>query len=115
MINQVNEKHVKGDTYEKKLKFKRNGELLDITGYTVWMTVKRNYTESDDDAALQIVNTEHENATSGITILRESAVNMKTMGIGTYVRDIQIKDNIGRIRTVLKGSFEVVSEVTEAA
>ena len=90
-----------------------NGDPLDITGYTVFFTVKDNYTQQDDKAFVAEEVTSHTNPTGGITTISISRTNLNRRP-GVYVYDIQTKDTGANISTVTSDDFEILPKSTSA-
>ena len=62
---------IKGNSKNYRLAFElTSGEPIDITGYTVFFTVKKNVNQTDDQAIISKTNTTHTNPTGGITIIQ---------------------------------------------
>lgn len=92
------------------------GAAINITGYTVFFTVKKIPTTNhptDDNAVIKKVITSHVNAAQGITSVSLSRVDTK-IDPRTYNYDIQIKDAGGNIMSSGIGEFIIEPEVTEA-
>jgi hypothetical protein len=88
------------------------GILIDITGWTVWLTVKRNLKDSDSEALIQKKVINHYDPTNGRTIILIDKFDSKKPE-GKYWYDIQIKNAAGRIKTILTGRFNIKYEVTQ--
>jgi len=102
----------RGDDEAFKLTFTDSaGSAVDITGYTVWMTVKTNETDTDANAQIQKKVTSHTNASGGISQV-DMTDDDTDISIGTYYYDIQIKDGSGLITTILKAKFIVEQDIT---
>lgn len=65
------------------------GVAIDITGWTVYFTVKEDPTDSDDDAKIKKDQSVHSDAVSGKTTIHLE--NTETNLLGQYFYDIQIK------------------------
>lgn len=90
-----------------------SGGAINITGYTIFFTVK---SEIDDDATdgLAVISktvTSHTNPTAGITniVLTDTDTNVTP---GIYVGDIQVKDTSGNIVSSDRFTVSVVGDVT---
>lgn len=88
-----------------------NGTAIDITGYTVFFTVKS--AKSDLDAAAKIAKTwsAHSDPTNGITTFALEPADTTSLS-GMYYFDIQMKDVSSKIYTPMIGYFNVVEDVT---
>jgi len=78
-------------TYQ--LKFRENGVGVDITGWTVFFTVKSGMADADADAKISKTITTHTNPTAGETDIVLSSSDYDKTPPGSYVYDIKIKDN----------------------
>ncbi len=102
----------RGDTFPCTLTFTDSaGVAIDITGYSVYFTLKRSEEDLDTSAVLQKTITVHSNPTNGITTFTLSAT--ETNGLrGSYFYDIQIKNTTSQIFTILKGQFTSNVDIT---
>jgi hypothetical protein len=102
-----------GSDYLATITYKNSsGVLVNLTGYTARMQVRR--TLSSDDAYLRLTSAGGlalggAAGTIGITI---SAAAMETVPSGSYVYDLEIIDTNGKVTKILKGDFEVAGEAT---
>lgn len=81
----------------------------DITGYTIYFTVKASIEDADSSAIIKKEVTSHTTPLTGVTtipILPEDTNGQG--GNGNYVYDIRYDDGTGTISTVLKGTFKIV-------
>ena len=92
----------RGDTVPINLHFKTQaGTDIDITGWTVFFTVKKKPHDTDDSkAVIAITQTEHTAPTQGLTILTILPEMSKDL-LGDYFYDIQIKRPDGFVKTVI--------------
>ncbi len=94
-----------------------DGAPINITGYTVYFTVKRqpDYRDNadDDDALIKIDQADHSApaATNATTITIPKAT-MDVIEEGDYSYDIQIKDGGGLISTATPGTVRVLADIT---
>jgi hypothetical protein len=87
------------------------GNPLDITGWTVFVTVKEDTSDSDADALISKDITSHDEPKNGKTSF--SFTSSETDGItGTKEFDVQTKDTANDISTVLRGEVTFKSDVT---
>lgn len=113
-----------GDDYNIKLRIlDNNSNVVDITGYKFWLTLKSSFEETDNLAVLQF-NTiagynNNDDPTQGICYLAVPAALTKPIAAGSYYYDIQ--QEVGtNVTTVLppvadyKDKIIVVPEVTRA-
>lgn len=102
-----------GDDFDYTLTFTDdNGDAVDITGWTIWLTVKESEADADVSAVFQVSQTSHTDATGGISTLSVANTTTDDLSPGTYVYDIQVKTDSNKIYTVTKGQFVITSDVT---
>jgi hypothetical protein len=84
--------------------------LVDITGYTFWMTAKLASTDADP-GALQVSA-----VASAPSPLNNVTLTLSTsdtdIAVGKYFYDIQMKDTASNITTFLSGSLIVKQDIT---
>jgi hypothetical protein len=107
--------HTRGDTFVRNLTIKEDGTPIDITGYTVVMTIKTGYEVDDDDATLQKEVTSHTDPTNGITDIVITPDEWEDIVAGEYVYDIQITTTTGAVYTPMSGVFLLTDDVTKAS
>ena len=91
-----------------------DGVAIDITGWTVILTIKDNEDDGDADALVQVKQTSHTNPTAGqttITIPRSTTIDLTA---GSYYYDIQITNATGKVKTITKGSANILKHITHA-
>lgn len=104
---------IKGDDCDFELTFKDvDGNVIDITDATVFFTVKKKLTDSDDDAVIKKEITDFADPTSGIAILTLTDTDTE-ISARSYYFDIQLKDNLGKITSTQAGKLIVSQDVTE--
>lgn len=89
-----------------------NGSAIDITGYTVWFTVKERESDIDANAIIQKEVTSHSDPTNGETTIDLTNSDMD-INPKTYYYDIQWKDTNDKIKTILKAKFIVKKRITQ--
>ena len=103
----------RGDSKTYTLKFAdEDNSPIDITGWTVFFTMKANIDDVDNDAKIKKDITTHTDPTNGETEISLSATDT-AQDIGSYVFDIQIKKSTGEIKTILEGIINVGKDVTQ--
>ena len=109
----LNFTHTKGDTFsEVAFEVKKNGTAINLTGATIKMQLRKNYSDVSPALALTSVSS------AGITITGASAGQFKIntqiidIEVFNYVYDIQFTLASGEVRTYVKGGFNVTPEVT---
>jgi hypothetical protein len=104
---------IRGDDITINATFKdENGTAINITGYTVFFTVKDNYTSTTDtDALISKTVTSHTNPTQGITQITISDTE-NNLDEGEYYYDFQLKDTSDKISSTTRGAFIVTFDIT---
>jgi hypothetical protein len=109
----LNFTHTKGDTFsEVAFEVKKNGTAINLTGATIRMQLRKNY--SDVTPTLSLTSA----GSAGITITGATAGQFKInaqiidIEVFNYVYDIQFTLSSGEVRTYVKGGFNVTPEVT---
>jgi hypothetical protein len=103
-----------GDDYSWGFEFYANNVALDITGWTIYFTIKRNITDPDITALLQKIITTHTDPTHGISAMNITHTETDALPVGVWVYDIQLKTVSDEIHTIYKGQVKVVADVTQA-
>jgi hypothetical protein len=104
---------VQKDTKTYRLNFTRNDVAVNITGWTIFLTVKENFSDSDDDAIIsKDVTPTGADAVAGIAriVLDSDDTNVT---FGKYYYDIKAKQSATILETVLNGVFQVNKTVTQ--
>jgi len=109
MTHELNKNPVQeteGDTFTRDINFRDDSEdPIDITGWTIYVTVKRDLDDDDDDAVLSDDVTSHDNATNGETSFSFTA--SETEGLDTiYYFEVKYEDNSGEVNTMLQRRIE---------
>jgi hypothetical protein len=76
------------------------GAVVNITGYTPYLTVKRNPVDDDADAVFQILGTLVSSGTGGVCTFAITE-EQTTIQPGTYYYDITIYDASSNVKTVV--------------
>ena len=102
----------RGDDKTWTLNFKDSSSVaIDITGATVFFTVKENKADSDNDALIKKDQSSHVDAVNGQTkiTLTNSDTNIR---VGNYHYDFQLVDSTGLVTTVLSGILKITQDIT---
>jgi hypothetical protein len=103
---------IKGDDKTFTLNFKDSSDVaIDITGYTVFFTVKVKKTDSDANAIIKKDITTHSDPTNGQTQLVLTSSDT-TKNAAIYYYDIQLKTDTDEIKTVSIGTLNIQQDVT---
>lgn len=89
----------------------KDGEPIDLTGCTVFFTMKRKVSDTDEDAIIQKEVTSHTDPTAGET--RISLTNDETdITPRHYFYDIQVEDTNSKIISSTVGQIKITQDVT---
>lgn len=109
----LNFTHTKGDTFnEVAFEVKKNGTALNLTGATIKMQLRKEYSDVSPTLSLTSVSNAGltiTNATSGHFKINEQRIDIE---VYNYVYDIQFSFASGEVKTYVKGGFNVTPEVT---
>ena len=102
----------RGDTDKYLLTFQdKPGNPVDITGTTIWFTIKVNCTFDDINASLQKKITTHTDALNGKSEIDLTHDDTNNLSPGIYYYDIQLVDG-DEVTTVLYGNIRILPDVT---
>lgn len=103
----------RGDSREYSLSFTDSqGVKIDITGWKVYFTLKKNEVDGDSNASVKKDVTEHEAPTEGKTKIVLASADTDNLEPGEYHYDIQVKTANGSIMTVAKGRMAIKVDIT---
>lgn len=89
------------------------GAAVNITGWSVRFTVKKNVTDTDAQAIINKLVTVHENPTGGITNIVINGADTDTAAVGNYAFDLRVRDGANKEHSSDTGQFAVVQEITD--
>ena len=102
----------RGDTKPIILTFTdKNNNPIDLTGATLWFTVKKVPTDLDVDAVIQKQITTFTDATNGIASVVITSDDTNDLDIMKYYYDFQLVDPAGNVTTVLEGTFKLLIDI----
>jgi hypothetical protein len=87
-----------------------DGTAYDLTGSTLFLTVKNSLTDTDSAAVIRKEVTTHDAPTSGESHFEILTADNATAGVRFY--DVQLKDSDDKIFTLFGGVWRVVADVT---
>ena len=104
-----------GSTFTRRLTYKINNVIVNLTGYTARMQVRRTI---DSESAIVTLNTQNlgleinpvAGTTNLIKISMSAAVTASINSSGVY--DLEIIDANGFVSKVIRGAFTLIPEVT---
>lgn len=103
---------IRGDTADIEVQISQDGTPVNITGYTVFFTAKKNLSDADNSAAIKKDITSHSDPTNGKTIVSLAPADTASLAVGKYHWDLQLKSGSGAISSVSKQMLEIVEDVT---
>ena len=110
---------IRGNTRVLNLNFTEDSSVVDITGYTVWFTVREKVaktsvtTDTDAVIAKKQLPAELTDPTNGKTVITLSSTDTD-IDPNNYIYDIQFKSDGGSIYSTSRGVFTVVGDVTRS-
>ena len=106
----------RGDTQRYKLTLteKETGDPIDLTGGTMWFTLKSKASDTDADAVVQKQVTTHLDAVNGITEVVLDATDTTNADAGRYYYDFQFVDSAGTVKTILAGKVRLLQDITRS-
>lgn len=108
----VNLSIFKGDDKTWTITFKDvDGDAIDLTGKTLFFTIKTIKTDPDTSALIRKDINSHTNPTGGITALTLSH-DETDLTAGIYYFDFQLVDSSSNVTTLFTGTFTVTQDVT---
>lgn len=103
---------IRGDDVSLDITFTdQNGDPVDLTDTTVFFTVKRKLSETDEEAIITKEITSHTNPTNGETNVSLSKEDTDQK-LGDYFWDLQLIDEDGKITSSKFGQLQIVPDVT---
>ncbi len=100
--------YTKGDEQAIEISIKKDGVPYNLSGVTVYFTVKKKLEDTYSQAVIQKVVTVHKDPEGGVTEILITKEDTSGLAIGEYFYDIQVGG-----ATVLKGKFVILWEVTD--
>jgi len=88
-----------------------DGAAIDITGWTIFFTVKTSESDADADAVITKDVTSHTSPTGGLSSIALTSADTN-IDVKRYHYDIQIKKDDGSIVTVTKDRFSITTDIT---
>ncbi len=109
-------KLIRGDSVSLGVTFTdSNGAAFNITGYSVFFTVKRECDISDandDNALISKKVTSHSNPTAGITAIALTTTDTD-QSAGIYYWDLQLVSGGGAVSSTRRGEIEFTNDITK--
>jgi len=112
-VEEVCLKIKRGDTWSRTIYFEdKCGNNINITGWTLFFTVKIKSEDPDSSAIISKTITTFSNPENGEAEL-ELTTTDTNQTIGSYLFDIQVKTNNNEIYTVLEGLLTICKDITQ--
>jgi hypothetical protein len=103
----------RGNDRNLRITVKKDGAVVDITGWTIYFAVKRKPNDTDANAIISKVVTSHEDAANGVSVIEIDGDDTRTEKVGNYVFDIRVKDDADKEQSSETGVFEIVQEIAD--
>jgi hypothetical protein len=87
-----------------------DGTAYDLTGATLFLTVKNSLTDADSAAVIRKEVTAHDTPIAGESHFDIATTDNATAGVRFY--DVQLKDSTNKIFTLFGGIWKVLADVT---
>jgi hypothetical protein len=87
-----------------------DGTAYDLTGATLFLTVKNALTDADASAVIRKEVTAHDNAAGGLSHFTITTSDNATAATRFY--DVQLKDSSAAVYTLFGGLWKVLADVT---
>ena len=110
-MNPNNFQWYRGDSLPLLISFTNSdGTPTNITGWTLFFTLKQFENDDDSLALIQKTVTTHSNPTGGQSLITIPSSSTGILGVFPY--DVQYKDTAGLILTVVRGTIEFIQDIT---
>ena len=104
---------IRGDTISLPITIKdSDGVAIDITGATVFFTIKSDETLADTSASVSKTVTSHPAPASGQTTVELDPTDTEDLTAGIYYWDIQIKYSDDTIQSTKAQQVRVLADIT---
>jgi len=101
---------VRKTTKNYELQFTKNGQMVDITDYSVYFTVKTNMNDNDASSVINKTVTSHSEPTKGITLIQLTTSDTD-IDAGNYYYSIDYKDDDDNQQVLFTGRIRVIEPV----
>jgi len=99
-----------GDFYES-IAFMADDVVQDVTGYTVYLTVKENKSDTYANAKIAKTYTNTTDPETGIISIPLATTDTSSLDVGEYYYDIEYRIS-DTVRTLFAGSFYILQDIT---
>jgi len=102
----------RGDDLAWQLNFNdTNGDPIDITGWTIFFTMKDDRDDSDSEAVYQKTETMPSGSSEGTLLFTVPGEDVNTL-VGPYYYDFQFINASGGVNTITRGSISFDKDIT---
>lgn len=95
-----------------KLQFNRDGLPINITGWTIYFTMKANMADTDENAIIKKDVVNHVQPLNGTTLIGLNSSDTD-VDARAYYYDIKYKDIDGNLDIIVRGKIRVSEPVTQ--
>lgn len=103
---------IRGDTTVIGIEVKENGIPLDLSGATIFFTMKKRLSDLDSDAALQVAVSTHTEPSAGKSSITLSSDVTNDLQPGNYHYDVQLVFPEATVKTIMMNKVTVLADVT---
>jgi hypothetical protein len=113
-VEQICLKIKRGDSWSRTLCFEYHPShaLIDITGWTIFFTVKTSAEDPDSSAIISKTITSFANPLAGEAELELTSTDT-SQAIGSYLFDLQVKTSNNEVYTVLEGLITITKDISQ--
>jgi hypothetical protein len=110
-MREINLEIVRRDTKNYKLQITQNGVAVDVSGWTIYYTVKTDFNDVDSSALISknVLIPSNSESMAGITYLALSSSDT-ALPVGEYFYDIKLIDTGSRV-TFMSGKLDIVPSI----
>lgn len=110
----LNISRTKGDTYAEEFLVKDSaGAAIDVTGFSFLLSVDPNPDPEDDTTRSFQITGVLVDAANGRISFAPDATQADQLEPGTYFYDIQQTDGASAVRTIAKGQYIILPQITQ--
>jgi hypothetical protein len=110
MISKIDLEFIRGDSKLIELEILRDAVAVDISGWTLYFTMKKSINEADEVAGIKKDITQHSDPTHGKTQIAISSIETRNLE-GIYLYDIRIRDMQDNVITILMGRVTIIESL----
>lgn len=104
-------KRKRGDTYPDKLTISVGGDIANLTGCSVKMTLNTKKNPPDNTTEVYQIDGMITDPINGVVEFAPTALQADQ--VGSFYYDIQLTDASGLIRTIVSGIYEYSQDITK--